>query len=156
MKRITVIIVLVLGLLTAAFGKARSASGEGRVRQKAPPGVSIDPTSIDFPDQVTRRASAPRRITVTNTGEKKLYINSAALGGDDVQDFILSSDTCTGASIAAQKSCIIDIRFNPRRTGSKKATLTLTDNAGDSPQRVILSGNGINSVDEPQRASSAR
>jgi len=156
MKRITVMGVLVLGLLTTAFGKARSASGEARVKQKAPPVVSIDPSSIDFRDQVTSRASAPRRITVTNTGEKKLYINSAALGGDDVQDFILSSDTCTGASIAAQKSCIIDIRFNPRRTGSKKATLTLTDNAGDSPQKVTLSGNAINSVDEPRGASAAR
>jgi hypothetical protein len=153
MIRIAAIGMLTFGLLAVAMGKAKNSAPAWVEEQKAPPGVSINPGSIDFGDQVINRTSAPRRITVTNTGGSKLYINSAVMGGDDLQDFVMSGDTCTGATVGSQKSCVIDVRFNPKRTGGKKATLTLTDSAGDSPQTVTLAGNGINSVDEPPRGA---
>jgi hypothetical protein len=153
MIRIVAIAMLAFRLLAITMGEAGNSAPIRVEQQKTPPGVSISPGSIDFGDQVAKRTSAPRRITVTNTGGKKLYINSAVIGGDDLQDFVMSGDTCTGATVASQKSCVIDVRFNPKRTGGKKATLTLTDNAGDSPQTVTLTGNGINSVDEPPRGA---
>jgi len=150
--KIALITLLVVAICPSVPGQKKgSGDGQGRSVQKPPPNVSISPDSIDFGNQVATKTSAPRRITVTNTGTSKLYVNSAVLAGDDQQDFIVSTDTCTGATIGSQKSCVIDVRFGPKRTGSKKATLTLTDNASDSPQKITLSGNGINSVDEPPR-----
>lgn len=120
-----------------------------RQQPETPPSVNITPASLDFNDQVVKRASKPKRLTVTNAGGKVLYINSVVLGGDNQQDFTLSHDTCTGATIGAQKSCVIDVVFTPAANERRKASLTLTDNAPNSPQTVQLSGNGINSVSVP-------
>jgi hypothetical protein len=111
--------------------------------------VKLDPGTVDFGDQVAKRRSKPQRIVVTNTGGKKLYINSVVLDGDNKQDFALAGDTCTGATIASGKSCVIDVTFTPYAIERRKATIVLTDNAPDSQQNVILIGNGINSVDVP-------
>jgi hypothetical protein len=122
-------------------------------QQEMPPSISITPDHLDFADQVVKRASKPQRLTVTNTGGKKLYINSVALSGDDQQDFTVARDTCTGATIDAQKSCVVDVVFAPTATERRKSSLIFTDNALNSPQTVQLSGNGINSADVPPRKS---
>ena len=90
--------------------------------------------------------SAPQRITVTNTGSKPLYVNSAALSGDAPGDFVLGKDTCTGATVAAGKSCVLDVVLAPAATEPRRATLTLTHSAVDSPKTVELTGSGINSA----------
>ena len=115
----------------------------------APPSVTLSPLSLDFKDQVVGKASKPQRITLTNTGGKPLYVNSVTIAGDESDDYALSGDTCTGSTIAPGKSCVIDVRCTPSATGSRKSTLTITDNAVDSPQRVPLYGNGINSAAVP-------
>lgn len=118
-------------------------------KPSTPPSMKLDPGTVDFGDQVARRHSKPQRIVVTNTGGKKLYINSVVIDGDNKQDFTLAGDTCTGASIASGKSCVIDVTFTPYKVERRKALIVLTDNAPDSQQNVILTGNGINSVDVP-------
>jgi hypothetical protein len=129
---------------------AQKANDQNKNQQpETPPSVNITPASLEFGDQVVKRASKPKRITVTNTGGKALYINSVVLGGDNQQDFTLSQDTCTGASVGVQKSCVIDIVFTPSANDKRKATLTLTDNAPNSPQNMQLSGDGINSANVP-------
>ncbi|HST23645.1 MAG TPA: choice-of-anchor D domain-containing protein [Blastocatellia bacterium] len=115
----------------------------------APPSVTLSPSSIDFKDQVVGKASRPQRITLTNTGGKPLYINSVTIVDGESSDFALSGDTCTGSTIGPGKSCVIDVSFTPSATGSRKSTLTITDNAVDSPQRVPLYGSGINSAAVP-------
>src|ERR1044071_7578844 len=122
-------------------------------QQEMPPSISITPDHLDFADQVVKRASKPQRLTVTNTGGKKLYINSVALSGDDQQDFTVARDTCTGATIDAQKSCVVDVIFAPTTNERRKSNLIFTDNALNSPQTLQLSGNGINSADVPPRKS---
>ena len=115
----------------------------------APPSVTLNPLSIDFKDHVVGKASKPQRITLTNTGGKPLYVNSVTIVNDDSDNFALNGDTCTGSTIGPGKSCVIDVSFTPSATGSRKSTLTITDNAVDSPQRVPLYGNGINSASVP-------
>lgn len=122
-------------------------------QEKTPPAVSIEPVTLDFGDQVVKRASKPQRITITNTGQKSLYINSAAVAGDHKDDFSMIKDTCTGATIDSRKSCVIDVSFTPTVTENRKANITITDDALDSPQKVVLSGNGINPVRVPPRSA---
>src|SRR5437868_3818333 len=93
-------------LALAPVGLAQRANDQAHHQQPAaPPGVSVTPASLDFGEQVVKRASKPQRLTVTNSGGKPLYINSVVLGGDHQQDFTLSHDTCTGATVGPQKSC---------------------------------------------------
>ena len=154
MKRASVLglTIVVLSFIVSAQTTKNNADSKDRSEdQAAPPIASINPASIDFKDQVTKKASKPRRITITNTGGEELYINSVVVDGDNKEDFSLSKDTCTGATIGINKSCIIDVVFTPSVTERRKAALTITDNATDSPQRVPLNGNGINSVAVPPR-----
>jgi hypothetical protein len=118
-------------------------------QQQVPPTVSMTPASLDFGEQVVKKPSKPLRLTITNVGEKKLYINSVVVDGNDQQDFAISGDTCTGKEIDSKKSCVVDVVFTPSANERKSTTLILTDNAFDSPQKVGLTGVGINSVAVP-------
>ena len=151
------LLLFILLLAVVQQASAQQAAHQNKQRQpETPPTVNVTPTSLDFGEQVVKRASKPKRLTVTNTGGKALYINSVVVGGDNQQEFVVTHDTCTGANIAAQKSCVIDVVFTPAATDHRKATVTLTDNALDTPQNVQLSGDGINSVNVPPSAASRR
>jgi hypothetical protein len=147
---------MVIGFLASAVSLAiphatpiTSAVRGDQQQEKSPPSVSLNPGSLDFGDQVAKSVSKPQRITVTNTGEKPLYVNSVVIDGDNREDFAVVNDTCTGATVAAAKSCVIDVSITPAEIGSRKAAVVITDNAIDSPQRVEMVGNGINSSRVP-------
>jgi hypothetical protein len=76
--------------------------------------------------------------TVNNTGTAPLDITEIDAGGD----YSEPSDTCIGFSVAAGSSCTIDVDFTPSVTGTDNGTLTLTDNAADSPETLQLTGSG--------------
>lgn len=147
-KTILLLFLFALPLITPAQHTSNRSKEQ---QQETPASISITPSSLDFGDQVVKRASKPQRLTVTNTGGKELYINSVVIGGDDKDDFVVSHDTCTGTAVKPQRSCVVDVIFTPTATEKKKAVLTFTDNAADSPQNVQVEGNGINSVDVPPR-----
>jgi hypothetical protein len=146
-KELTFALLLVSLLFTGFVQKTPKTPKEDK--PTTPPSVKLEPGTVDFGDQVANRRSKPQRIVVTNTGGKKLYINSVVLDGDNKQDFALAGDTCTGATIASGKSCVIDVTFTPYKIEKRKAAIVLTNNAPDSQQNVILTGNGINSVSVP-------
>jgi len=153
MKRAVVLAFVTVALLNIVFAQTTThkAGNQATSAQQAAPKVSLNPYSLDFGDQVAKKASKPQRITLTNTGSSKLYINSVVISGDHKDDFSITHDTCTGATIKANKSCVMDVIFAPRVSERRKANLEITDNAIDSPQKVTLTGNGINSVDVPPR-----
>ena len=115
----------------------------------SPPIASLLPDNLNFGDQVVRRTSTAKRITVKNTGGKTLHIDSVSLGGDNPTAFAILKDTCTGAALEPDRACIVDVTFTPLKTGGRNARLKLSNDALDSPQRLKLKGNGINSNDVP-------
>jgi|HubBroStandDraft_6_1064221.scaffolds.fasta_scaffold33992_3 hypothetical protein len=148
----SIVMILSLLLFACSFTYARAASVVGDKKNESSTGAadaSVSPGSLDFGDQAVGSSSRAQRITLTNTGSDKLYVNSANLGGDDWQQFRVALDSCTGSTILPQKSCVIDIVFAPGKKGGQKTVLTLIDNAPDTPQKVDVTGNGINSADVP-------
>jgi len=69
-----------------------------------------------------------------------LTIASVGFTGTNPGDFG-QTNNC-GASVAAGGSCTINVTFTPTATGSRSATLTVTDNASNSPQTAGVSGTG--------------
>jgi hypothetical protein len=146
---------LALILAVMPFIKGSSTDSLSALKQRAlatlqtqtPPGVQLNPATLNFGKQVVRKGSPPKRITLTNVGGTSLYINSAAIAGDNWRDFTLVKDGCSAKQVAPGQSCLITVRFTPARIEDRNATLTLTDNAPDSPQSVSLKGTGINSID---------
>ena len=112
----------------------------------AAPTVTVSPTSLAFAKTVVGATSAKKPVTLTNIGTTTLTITSIAISGDDSGDFgqTTSSKPC-GSTLAAGKSCIVEVTFTPTQVGARTGQLTITDNSLSSPQIVALSGTG-----EPQ------
>ncbi len=151
MKRALILGLTIVALAFIALSQTKNTPG-GKDKPEepgTPPSATVNPSSIDFKDQVAKKTSKPQRVTITNTGGKGLYINSAVMDGDNKEDFSVTRDTCTGATIGVNKSCVIDIALTPASTERRIAMLIITDNAVDSPQKIKLIGNGINSSAVP-------
>jgi hypothetical protein len=103
--------------------------------------ASISPASLDFGNQTVDIASAPKDVTLTNTGNIDLTITSIAITGADGGDF--SQDNNCPSSLGPNHSCKINVVFTPTTTGKRTAALQIADNAPGSPQKVSLSGVGV-------------
>jgi hypothetical protein len=102
-------------------------------------GISVSPTTLAFGTVVVEAASKPKTVTLSNGGSATLDISSITTSGD----FALATSTkpC-GSTLAAGKSCVIDVTFTPTQSGARTGTLTVNDNGTNSPQTVSLSGTG--------------
>jgi hypothetical protein len=111
------------------------------------PAVSI-PTgnSVNFGTQWVGKATPSQEVDVQNSGSAPLTVSSLAIGGANRSDFAITNQTCTGSSIQPGASCAITLVATPGAVGNRTGTLTITDDAPNSPQSVALSVNGQVSV----------
>jgi hypothetical protein len=107
----------------------------------APPGVSLAPFStINFPASGIGITSAAQTVTLTNNGGASLLVQSIAVTGDFA---IVPGSTTCGGSVPVSTACTMQIAFTPTAGGIRSGTLTVMDNAGNSPQTLALTGNGV-------------
>jgi hypothetical protein len=102
--------------------------------------VSLSTNDLGFGRQKVGTRSSLLRVTLTNKGSASLSISNVFIDGSDAGDF--SETTNCGGAVAANKSCVINVTFAPSMTGTRTASVAITDNGGGSPQRVGLSGIG--------------
>lgn len=94
--------------------------------------VVLAPKSLAFGVQAVG-STTNKALVLTNAQDKVLDISSFSVPAG----YTLSG---CGSSVAAFQSCTITVTFNPLTTGKFKGTLTITDDAGNTPQIVGLSG----------------
>src|SRR5258707_1388514 len=99
--------------------------------------VSFSTTSLTFASQAVGTSSGAQFTTLTNTGSATLTFSAAFSG-----DFAFGGVGTCGSSVAAGASCTISVKFTPTAAGTRTGTLTLTDNASNSPQTISLTGIG--------------
>lgn len=98
--------------------------------------VSLSPTSLTFAPQLVNTVSAPKTVTVTNSGNALLTVSSiAASGGFSI------TNNCS--SLNPGDFCTIQVSFLSGLVGTDKGVITITDNAASSPQIVNLSGSTL-------------
>jgi hypothetical protein len=104
----------------------------------------LSTTSINFGTRPVNTASLSVAVTVTNTGNQTLSLQSPVESGPDVAQFFLNGkDITCGATLAAGTSCSVGIVFSPKATGTFHAQVTFTDNSGgvtNATQTVSLTG----------------
>jgi hypothetical protein len=99
--------------------------------------VSFSTSGVAFADQMVGTTSASQPVTLTNASSVALNITNVSISPDYGQ-----TNDC-GASLAAGANCTFNVTFTPLASGTCTGTLTVTDDAGGSPQVVTLSGTGI-------------
>src|SRR4051795_9649512 len=136
------VFVALSALAVPAVAVARGGGGGTPPPPAGAPAVAFTPTSLTFAAQAIGTTSAPQSITIANTGNAALFINSAATRGADPLDFTQVNDGCSGLTLAPGTSCSVSITFSPTASGARSATFILTDNAAGSPQTVPITGTG--------------
>ena len=102
--------------------------------------ASLSATSLTFASQSVGTTSAAQTVTLSSTGSAALSITSVAITGTNAADFA-ETNTC-GSSVAAGANCTISVTFTPAASGSRTASVSITDNGSGSPQTIALSGTG--------------
>jgi hypothetical protein len=108
---------------------------------QAAPSPELAPQGLTFAPQVVGTQSAQYMESLKNIGNAALNISSIGFVGTNPGDFI-QTNNC-GASLAAGGSCSIFVSFRPTATGTRSASLFVSDNAAGSPQTIGLQGSGI-------------
>jgi hypothetical protein len=94
--------------------------------------VTLTPKTMSFGLQAVG-STTTKTVTLTNAQNKSLNIYSKTVP----TGYKVSG---CGTSVAAFGSCSLTVTFHPLTTGLFKGSLTVKDDAGNSPQTVSLSG----------------
>ena len=121
-----------------------AGSGEKPVRA-----LQSSPSNINFGTH-TVNSSAFQTVTLTNTGNVALTVNSVAISGPGYAITGLSP----GVSLSPQQRLEFQVWFHPSVVGNSTATLTANIPSLSSPLRLVVSGSATNtSVTSPSSSS---
>ena len=98
--------------------------------------ASLTPASLAFATQLIGTNSTSQAATLTNTGSVPITITSITTTGPFSQ-----TNNCT-SSLGAGANCTINVVFTPTKAGTQAGTLSVVDNAPNSPQMSALTGVG--------------
>lgn len=132
-----------LTITDSATAATQAVSLSGMGTDPNNPFVQLSPTSLTFDDQSLHLASAAQLLTITNVGGVTLSITNISISGDFSQ-----TNTCSG-SLSSGAHCTVSVIFTPAATGKRSGTLSITDDASGSTQKVNLTGFGIPATPPP-------
>lgn len=129
MNRLTIFILL--------FGVAVQTTPHLALAQTSPK-LTVSPSSLSFSSTPSGTSSAPKAITLKNSGTGTLQISAVSVGGDQASEFS-ATNGCSDA-LSANGACTISVTFRPTAEGPRAASLLIKSNVAD---RVItLKGTG--------------
>ncbi|HEV2424062.1 MAG TPA: choice-of-anchor D domain-containing protein [Terriglobia bacterium] len=141
----------VLGAANGTLTVTDNSNGSGSTSQTVTltgtgigPTAGVSPASLTFTSQMVNSTSATQNVTLNNTGTAALTITSIVIGGGNAGDF--SQTNNCGASVAQNASCSISLSFKPTASGTRGATVTVTDNnngVSGSTQVANLTGTAV-------------
>ena len=124
-------------------GSAAVAISGTPVQAASGPVAALSPTSVDFGNVTIGSARAPLVVYVVNMGDQTLDFSSPAISITGANSLDFSQTNTCGVTLAPNQICTISVNFTPSATGTRSASLTISDNAPGSPQSVPLSGQGV-------------
>jgi hypothetical protein len=104
--------------------------------------LTVVPTLLPYGIQAIGTTSFARKAALTNQTNGTVNITSIAITGTNASDFMTTTSTCS-STLVVNSSCSVGMIFTPGALGARSAILVITDDAGNSPQQVALSGTGV-------------
>lgn len=100
--------------------------------------ISAQPGSLVFPTTGVGLTSAPRSVTITNSGPVVIPDLTLSAG----RGFQILSSTC-GPALDTSASCTVQVAFRPTSAGQQTGNLSISSSALAVPVQVALSGIGF-------------
>lgn len=107
------------------------------------PAISLFPASLQFAQTFVGSASSVQTTSIVSAGQQALSVNSISFTGTNPGDFSETDNCHVPTVLQPNTSCSVNVVFTPAATGTRSATLAVSDNASGSPQTVALSGTGL-------------
>jgi hypothetical protein len=101
------------------------------------PTVTVSTGSLSFGYHEIGSKSKAQKVTITNGGAVPVTFSSITTNNGDFQVV----NKCP-ATLNAGKTCVVHVLFDPSAPQTETATLSINDNATNSPQTVALTGTG--------------
>lgn len=128
----------VIAVLAAGFSLTSCAVTGKNSTPATNPAISVTPSSVSF-GNVKIDSIASKAVKVTNTGTAPLAISRAALTG---ANFTLSGLTAP-STVAVGASVSFTIAYKPTAIGSNSGSVSIANDASDSPVTITMVGTGI-------------
>lgn len=122
----------VLTVTDSAGTQTAQLAGTGQ----SPATDTLSATALTFGQQQVGTTSTPQPVLLTNAGDVSLTLITAVISGSD----FAATNSC-GATLPAHSSCTVNVVFVPTATGTRTASLLVTDQF--RTQTVALSGAGL-------------
>ena len=157
------------GILTRfdiVYELSDSSPGEsvfGEIRMNEPnsfAALSATAEHLHWPRVARGGPSVQAVDDLRNMSDQPLAVEGVKVRGDAARSFNVSSDTCTGHTLAPGADCSITVGFDPARPGPQAATLTIStlqgvlpvDLTGSTPLgRSSLTTSGDDVIDQGSR-----
>lgn len=113
-------------------GGAESAAGPQSVgfgdivsvRLDDRPPVAFDVSSVAFGTQAVGLLGAHRTLELRNVGDTPVTVRALRIDGAAAGDFVVSTQECSGETLAAGAACPVALRFAPTALGERTARLS--------------------------------
>lgn len=118
--------------------------------------MTLSSGTVNFPGTLQGTSSAAISVTITNSGNAPLHVSSVVAGGNNITNFTNSLNAC--GTVAANANCTVaGIVFAPVSPGTLSETISVTDDAPNSPHVINVSGAAaaVFTVTSPSSALSA-
>jgi 6-phosphogluconolactonase len=135
---------MLLGVCPFVIGCSGDGNSGGGGSQTMGPAVRLSTTSLTFTGTDSGYSTTGQSITLTNSGTASLILGNETVSGADASYFGGVGGGglggCADLTLAPAASCTTQVFFTPIAARSYTAVLNFSDNAGNSPQAVALSG----------------
>jgi hypothetical protein len=128
-----------------------SDSDSSSPQQVSLTGIGANPATLtitnpNFGNVVVTTTSATKTATLANNQTVALNSVTPSTTGD----FAIATGGTCGSTLAARSSCTLFVQFTPSAVGARNGSLSVSDDASNSPQSLALTGtgttNGISSI----------
>jgi hypothetical protein len=135
--------VLLATSANAAVTPAHNVKGNGW-NPLAGPSIMVIPQFLEFGNQELGTTSTAQIITISNTGDTDLFIDTITLTGVNPLDFTIENDNCSLQFLPPSRNCTTDVTFSPTSEGPRSAVIPILSNDPFAPiVNVSLDGTGI-------------
>ncbi|GAB4390716.1 MAG: hypothetical protein Kow0025_24610 [Thermodesulfovibrionales bacterium] len=134
-------------------GEERVATNTFTVAAVSGPAISVTDSVAPADDQsvpfgnVTTGTTADQTVTVSNAGNADLVVGTVAQADPLAAPFSITTDNCSGQTVAPAASCTITVRFAPTALGAASDSFEIPSNDAATPTVTVqVSGTGASAA----------